>query len=73
MPFDTGWQEPDLSQPPFVFAEGIAEWSKAAEHGAGLLLPVVHPALVFMVAHKAKTAGVIRDARTPGADQLRER
>ncbi|HLM57949.1 MAG TPA: hypothetical protein VK422_17725 [Pyrinomonadaceae bacterium] len=54
VPFDTGWKEPDLSQPPFVFTEGIAEWSEAAEHGAGVLLPVVHPSLVERARYKGK-------------------
>ncbi|HEV2862470.1 MAG TPA: hypothetical protein VGX48_15765 [Pyrinomonadaceae bacterium] len=53
-PFDTGWNEPDLSQPPFVFTEGIAEWSRAPEHGAGVLLPVVHPSLVERAQYKGK-------------------
>lgn len=43
---DTGWSEPDLSNPPFVFTSGIAEWSNNPEHGTGLLMPVVHDRLV---------------------------
>ncbi len=53
-PFDTGWREPDLSNPPFSFTDGIAEWSAKAEHGEGTLLPVVHPALVEQAQYKGK-------------------
>ncbi len=53
-PFDTGWDEPDISNPPFTFTEGIAEWSTAAEHGPGLLFPVVHRAVVEPARYKGK-------------------
>lgn len=53
-PFDTGWREPDISNPPFTFTEGIAEWSTAAQHGPGLLLPVVHRAVVEPARYKGK-------------------
>lgn len=43
---DTGWDEPDISRHPFVFAEGIANWSSDPEMGTGLLVPAVHSQLV---------------------------
>ncbi|MDQ3974606.1 MAG: hypothetical protein M3276_09815, partial [Actinomycetota bacterium] len=43
---DSGWGPPDIDHPPFVFGDGIAEWSTDPEHGRGLMLPVVHPRLV---------------------------
>ena len=54
VPFDTGWREPDLSNPPFRFTDGIAEWSGAAEHGAGTLLPAVHPTMVEPAEYKGR-------------------
>ncbi|KST67708.1 hypothetical protein [Mastigocoleus testarum] len=43
---DTGWSEPDINNPPFVFTERIAEWSSDPDYGTGLLMPVVHANLV---------------------------
>ena len=43
---DTGWHEPDISNPPFVFTKGLAEFSSEKEDGIGLLMPVFHPTLV---------------------------
>ena len=41
-----GWKEPDLSNPPFRFYEGIAELSESDADGSGLLIPTVHESLV---------------------------
>jgi hypothetical protein len=38
-----GWKEPDISHPPFVFSDGIAELSARPADGSGLLVPVPHP------------------------------
>ncbi|WP_309892364.1 hypothetical protein [Archangium sp.] len=43
---DTGWRRPDIDGPPFLFTDGIATFSRQAEHGAGLLVPVPHARLV---------------------------
>jgi hypothetical protein len=43
---DTGWAAPDVDNPPFIFADGIAEWSGRPEHGNGVLVPVPHAHLV---------------------------
>ena len=45
-PHDPGFDEPDISSPPFRFSEGIAEMSQEAAFGPGVLVPVVHPRLV---------------------------
>ncbi|WP_322026770.1 hypothetical protein [Burkholderia sp. BCC1977] len=37
-----GWTEPSLSKPPFIFHDGIAEFSALADHGGWLLCPVPH-------------------------------
>jgi len=53
-PQGTGWQEPDISNPLFIFTEGIAEWSNNPDYGTGILLPVVHPHLVEAAQYKGK-------------------
>ena len=50
----TGWGEPDISNAPFIFTEGIAEWSANPDMGTGLLAPVVHPKLVEAAVYKGK-------------------
>ncbi|GAA6623476.1 hypothetical protein [Scytonema sp. NUACC26] len=50
----TGWGEPDISNPPFIFSEGIAELSTKSEFGDGLLVPVVHPNLIQAARYKDK-------------------
>ena len=43
---EAGWGPPDIDQPPFIFHDGIAEMSSAAEDGPGVLVPIVHERLV---------------------------
>ena len=38
---DTGWEEPQIDGPPFIFTEGIAQF--APQLGPGLLAPLAHP------------------------------
>lgn len=42
----TGQDEQDTSQPPFLFTEGIAEFSTDTEFGEGVLRPMKHERLV---------------------------
>ena len=44
--FDTGVYPQDLGKPPFVFTEGIAEFSTKPDNGPGLLEPVPHARMV---------------------------
>jgi hypothetical protein len=44
--YNTGWHEPDISNPPFIFHEGIAQLSLFDHQGEGLLIPEVHSSLV---------------------------
>lgn len=53
-PKGSGWGEPDISQPPFIFTSGIAEFINRAEFGPGVLVPVVHPNLVEPAKYKGK-------------------
>jgi hypothetical protein len=38
---DTGWQEPQIDRPPFIFTDGIAEL--APQIGPGVVAPLAHP------------------------------
>ncbi|MEH1835376.1 MAG: hypothetical protein V7L29_25810 [Nostoc sp.] len=51
---NTGWDEPDISNPPFIFTEGIAEFTTAPDFSTGLLVPVVHPNLVEAATYQGK-------------------
>lgn len=50
----TGWGEPDLSNPPFIFTENIAKLSTDSTHGKGLLVPTVHPVILEQATYKGK-------------------
>lgn len=43
---DASWCEPDISQSPFYFTEGIAEWSDNLDLGSNVLTPIPHPKFV---------------------------
>ncbi|HWH85933.1 MAG TPA: hypothetical protein VNV36_04070 [Pseudomonas sp.] len=73
----TGWQEPQISQPPFVVVDGLADWAASEDFGAGLLLPqpkarLVEPAQVegrplsFLM--PANTAGMVHGRHKVDAD-----
>ncbi len=48
------WHEPDISNPPFIFTQGIAEFATGADAAPGTLVPVVHPAMVEPAIYKNK-------------------
>jgi hypothetical protein len=50
--FPTGWHEPELSQPPFRFTDGLADFSSKLEDGSWLLVPCVHKNLVEPATHE---------------------
>jgi hypothetical protein len=52
--WNTGWSEPDLSNPPFIFTEGIAEFTTKPDFGHGLLVPAVQPNLVEAATYQGK-------------------
>lgn len=49
-----GWSEPDVSESPFIFRSGIAEFSTHSEDGSWLLVPSVHPHLAERAEYKGK-------------------
>lgn len=63
---NTGWDEPHISNPPFIFTDGIAELSNNPDFGTGLLIPVVHPRLVEPAEYQGKslTFNVPTDSET---------
>jgi hypothetical protein len=48
------WSEPDISEPPFIFRQGIADFSADAEDGSWLLCPHVHKGLTEPATYKGK-------------------
>jgi hypothetical protein len=53
-PHDSGFDKPDIHNPPFRFFEGIAEISREATFGPGVLVPAVHPRLVEPAQYQGK-------------------
>jgi hypothetical protein len=51
---DAGWTEPDISESPFIFREGIAEFSSEADDGSWLLAPVPHSPVIKPAVYKKK-------------------
>ncbi|MBW4627400.1 MAG: hypothetical protein KME49_18320 [Brasilonema octagenarum HA4186-MV1] len=51
---NAGWGEPDISNPPFIFSDGIAELTTKPEFGRGLLVPVVHKNLIEATNYQGK-------------------
>jgi hypothetical protein len=43
---NSGWSEPDISQPPFIFSEEVAAFSSNADDGSWLLVPSPHSPLI---------------------------
>ncbi|WP_017318539.1 hypothetical protein [Mastigocladopsis repens] len=52
--WNTGWSEPDLSNPPFILTEGIAEFTTKPDFGNGLLIPVAQSNLVEAATYKGQ-------------------
>ncbi|MED3025637.1 MULTISPECIES: hypothetical protein [Bacillus cereus group] len=52
--YNTGSTESDINKPPFVFYEGIAEWSNNPEFGSNLLMPIPHCSFIEPAIYKKK-------------------
>lgn len=63
---DTGWQEPQISQPPFVITEGLARWATLEDLGPGLLLPQDKSRLVEEVSYQGQRLSFIMPSGTAG-------
>ncbi|WP_339466586.1 hypothetical protein [Pseudomonas sp. EA_65y_Pfl2_P74] len=62
----TGWQEPEISRPPFVITEGLADWANTTDLGPGLLLPQVRPRLVEPVEFEGQPLSFLLPPNTSG-------
>lgn len=51
---DSGWAEPDISQPPFVITEGLADWLPEHAYGLGLIAATPHKHLVEAAQYQGK-------------------
>ncbi len=67
---DGGWHEPDISNSPFKFTDGIAEFSKS--DGEGLLVPQVHESLVSVAKYKHEGSEAEKDLTyiVPNSEKL---
>jgi hypothetical protein len=64
---NSGWNEPDISNSPFIFTAGITEFSTNPDFGTGLLMPVVHAKLVEAAAYQGKP---LTFSVSPGSETL---
>ncbi|MGH7678201.1 MAG: hypothetical protein ACRENU_07020, partial [Gemmatimonadaceae bacterium] len=55
--FDTGWDEPDISNPPFRFSAKIATLNPGGGDPPGLLVPVPHRGLAEPAVYRRKPLG----------------
>lgn len=51
---EADWFEPDISQPPFVQTQALAEWADSQLYGPGLCIPVAKPRLVEPAEYQGK-------------------
>lgn len=63
---DGGWSGDDISKPPFIFSEGIAEFSKDANDGNWLLEPTPHDPMVQPATFDGKPLTFIVPESTDG-------
>jgi len=52
---DTDCHEPKLGSPPFTIREGLAQFSRDPNDGAGLLVPIVHERLIEEAVYEGET------------------
>ena len=69
----TGWQEPQISQPPFVVTDNLAHWASAVDLGPGLLVPETRARLVAPVEYQGKPLSFVLPANTGGMVHGRHR
>lgn len=62
----TGWQAPDIDNPPFVMTEGLAQWAPPEAFGQGLLIPVARNRLVEPAFYKGEPLTFMMPAGTGG-------
>ncbi|PRA23237.1 hypothetical protein [Pseudomonas poae] len=69
----TGWQEPDILNPPFVITQALCHWGDCAQFGAGLLTPDAKPALVELARYKGEPLSFMMPPNSGGLIHGRHR
>lgn len=69
----TGWQEPQISQPPFVVTDNLAHWAPITDVGPGLLVPEAKSRLVEPVAYQGQPLSFVMPANSGGMIHGRHR
>ncbi|QLG92090.1 hypothetical protein HZF02_08980 [Pseudomonas yamanorum] len=70
---NTGWQEPDILNPPFVITEGLCHWGSTDESGPGLLIPDDKEKLVELAFYQGRPLSFMMPAGTGGLVHGRHR
>ena len=63
---DTGWQEPDILNAPFVITEGLCHWANTDEFAPGLLMPDAKEALVELAYYQDRPLSFMMPPNTGG-------
>ncbi len=63
---DTGWQEPDILNAPFVITEGLCHWANTDEFAPGLLMPDAKKALVELAYYQDRPLSFMMPPNTGG-------
>jgi hypothetical protein len=69
----TGWQEPQINQPPFVVTDNLAHWASVADFGPGVLLPEATTRLVAPAEYQGQPLSFVMPANTGGMVHGRHR
>lgn len=70
---DTGWQEPDILNPPFVITEGLCHWADVSVFAPGLLVPDARKTLVELAYYQGRPLSFMLPANTGGLVHGRHR
>lgn len=62
----TGWQEPEISEYPFIITEDLAGWAAQPDLGPGVLSPEPRPHLVELAHYKGQPLSFTMPANTGG-------
>lgn len=63
---NTGWQEPDILNAPFVITEGLCHWANVDEFAPGLLVPDAKEALVELAYYQGRPLSFMMPPDTGG-------